>query len=280
MADEGTTAAPSGEPVGTPAPTGTTPAGTTGDQGQPSATAQTTTPQGTGAASGEDTFFDPKDLDTALQPAYKNMQKAFSKKMEAIKASREKIEAYDNFSKDPIGQMQAMAQRMGYKLSRAEAAAAVNEASNGNGAESGKWEPQTWEEVMSKAKEEVLRELSPMFSELQNIKKSNLEKILDDSAPDWREHEDEMVSLLKDHPSLAKDPVKLYRLALPPEVLETRATQAALKKLQAKADSSRVGGTSTTKPAAQSFPDKPVSFNEAVQIAKQQLAEKGMRAPS
>ena len=143
MADEGTTAAPSGEPAGTPAatPTGTTPAGTTDGQGQPSATAQTTTPQGTGAASGEDTFFDPKDLDPALQPAYKNMQKAFSKKMEAIKASREKIDAYDNFSKDPIGQMQAMAQRMGYKLSRAEAAAAVNDASNGDGA--GKWELRT-----------------------------------------------------------------------------------------------------------------------------------------
>ena len=277
MADEGTAAAPSGEPAGTTAAPVTTPAGTTDGQGQPSATAQTTTPQGTGAASGEDTFFDPKELTPELMPAYKSMQKAFSKKMEAIKASREKIDAYDNFSKDPIGQIQAMAQRMGYRLSRAEAAAAVNDATDGDG--SGKWEPQTWDEVMSKAKDEVMRELSPMFSELQNIKKSNLEKILDDSAPDWREHEDEMVALLKEHPTLAKDPVKLYRLALPPEVLETRATQAALKKLQAKADSSRVGGTSTTKAAATTAPDGPVSFNEAVKIAKQQLAEKGMRAP-
>lgn len=272
MADEGTGAL-TGEPAGTA--TATIPQGTGDGEGQPTATDQTTTTSGTGPASGEDTFFDPKELDPSLMPAYKNMQKAFGKKMEEIKTHRQKIEAYDSFSKDPIGQVQAMASRLGYKLSRADAAAVADTAApSGEG-----WEPKTWGEVMARAKEEVMKELSPVFNELQTIKKSNLEKMLDDSAPDWREHEEAMVSLLQEHPTLAKDPVKLYRLALPPEILESRAAQAALKKLQSKAEGSKVGGTSTTKQTTP-MPTGVVTFQEAVEIAKRQLAEKGIRGPS
>lgn len=275
MADEETNAAVTGQPEGTP-DAGTTTKGTEGAKGKSSATAQTTAPQGTDAASGEDTFFDPKELDPSLMPAYKNMQRSYGKKMEEIKAQRQKVEAYDAFSKDPIGQIQAMASRLGYKLTRADAAA-VADAATQSGEQ---WAPQTWGEVMARAKEEVLREISPMLTEIQTLKKSNIEKMLDDAAPDWREHEDEMVKLLGEHPTLAKDPVKLYRMALPPELLETRATQAALKKLQSKADAAKVGGTSTTKSPATVVPDKAVSFNEAVEIAKRQLAEKGLRPPT
>lgn len=274
MADAGTTAAPAGQPDGTPQ--GTTPAGTASGEGQPQATSTTTKPSGTADASGEDTFFDPKDLDPALMPAYKNMQKAFSKKTEALKEHRQKIEAYDQFAKDPLGTIQTYASRLGYKLTQAEAQAVADGAA---AQASGDWQPQTWGEVMAKAKEEVLKELSPVFNELQTMKKSNIEKLLDENAPDWREHEEEMISLLRAHPTLASDPVKLYRLALPPEVLETRATQAALKKLQAKTDASKVGGTSTTKTTPQ-VPDKAMSFNDAVEYAKRQLAEQGIKGPS
>lgn len=276
MAYDGTATALTGQPGGTAA--ATTQTGTGDGQGQPAATAKTTTTSGTGAASGEeDTFFDPKDLPPELMPAYKGMQKAFSKKMEAVSQNRQKVESYDRFMKDPLTEIQAMASRMGYKLTRADAAAIAENATGGNGKD---WEPQTWGEVMQRAKEEVLKELSPVFNELQSIKKSNLERMLDDSAPDWREHEEEMVALLKEHPTLAKDPVKLYRLALPPEILETRATQAALKKLQQKTDASKVGGTSTTKQAPPQMPSGSVSFNEAVEFAKRKLAEQGIRGPS
>jgi hypothetical protein len=280
MADEGTGTVQDGQPAGTAAPAVTTqPAGTSDGTGQPGATSQTTNTSGTGDASGEDTFFDPKDLDPALVPAYKNMQKAFGKKMESIKADRQKIDAYDSFSKDPIGQIQTMAARMGYKLTRADAAA-IADVGGTTQSTSNQWEPKTWDEVMARAKEEVLKDLSPVFAELQTIKKGNLEKILDESAPDWREHEDAMVTLLQEHPTLAKDPVKLYRLALPPEVLESRAAQAALKKLQTKADGARVSGTSTTKQTPSANPTGPISFQEAVEIARRQLAEKGLRGPA
>jgi hypothetical protein len=279
MADEGTATAPTGQ-AAAPADNAATATAPEGGQGQPQATDQTTTPSGTGAASGEDTFFDPRDLDPALQPAYKNMQKAFSKKMEAIAQHRQKIEAYDQFSKDPLGTIQTIASRLGYRLTRAEAAEVAQQAAD---PQTKSWEPQTWDEVMAKAEERaeqrIMGKLSPIFEELQTVKKSSMEKLLDESAPDWREHEEEMIAILREHPTLAKDPVKLYRMALPPEILESRATQAALKKLQAKADSSKVGGTSTTKQQSPAVPDKPLSFNEAVEFAKRQLAEKGLRGP-
>lgn len=278
MADEETSLATTGQSAGTAADA-TTPAGTGGENGQSPATAQTTTTPGTAAASGEDTFFDPTTLDANLVPAYKQMQRAFSKKMEEVKAGRQKIEAYDAFSRDPLGQIQAMASRLGYKLSRADAAAVADAAAG-----SGPWEPQTWDEVMTKAEERsykrVMAEIAPALAEVQTVKRASIERMLDESCPDWRQYEDEMTALLNEHPTLAREPAKLYRLALPPEVLETRATQAALKKLQGKVDASKVGGTSTTKTPAASVPDKAMSFNEAVQYAKARLAEQGMRAPT
>lgn len=254
---------------------GTTEGAPAGGEGQPETTAQTTKPSGTEAASGEaeDTFFDPKDLPPELMPAYKQMQKAFSKKTEIIKANKKKIDAYDQFSKDPVTQLQTMASQMGFRLTRAEAAAAVKD---GEGTTS-EFQPQTWDDVFKKVTDVIMERLSPVLSDVQATKKMNVEKLLDDSCPDWRQYEDEMTVLLQDHPTLAKDPVKLYRLALPPEVLETRATQAALKKLQGKVDASKVGGTSTTKGTETSLPDKPVSFNEAVEIAKKSLAEQGLK---
>jgi hypothetical protein len=275
----GTASTETGKPTSDLNAKGTTEAGTGKADGQPGATDQTTQSSGTEAGKGEEeTFFDPKDLDPALAPAYKQMQKAFTKKMEAIKKDRSKIEAYDAYSKDPVGQMQQMAARMGYKLTRAEAAAAVKEGGDGEtGTE--EWQPKTWNDVFQKATQVIMEKLNPVLADVQATKRMNVEKLLDDSAPDWRQYEDEMTALLADHPTLAKDPVKLYRLALPPEVLETRATQAALKKLQGKVDASRVSGTSTTKATGTALPDKPVSFQEAVEAARKSLAEQGLKPP-
>lgn len=245
--------------------------------GQPQATQQTTV---TGTATDEDTFFDPKELDPALIPAYKSMQKAWSKKTEALKAQRQKIDAYDTYMKDPVWFIQRQAAQMGYKVSRAEVEDSFQ---NTNQAPAGQWEPQTWNEVLMRAEENVMKRLSPALTavdgELQNLKRSSIEKILDESAPDWRQYEDEMLQNLKDHPSLAKDPVKLYRISLPPEIMETRAMQAALRKLQQKAESAKVGGTSTTKQTTAQMPDRHMTFNEAVEHAKTQLAEQGLKAP-
>ena len=46
------------------------------------------------------TFFDPKGLSEELQPAYKQMQAAFTKKTQGIADVRKKSEAFDNLLKD------------------------------------------------------------------------------------------------------------------------------------------------------------------------------------
>ena len=88
-----------------------------------------------------------------------------------------------------------------------------------------------------------------------------------------------MMQNLKTHPTLANDPAKLYMLSVPQEVIESRATQKALQRFEQKGKAAAVSSGSTTnkKPAA------PVreasSFEEAVQFAREQLAEQGLMPP-
>lgn len=279
MAEEGTTGTQTTEGQAASGPETTTAAAPEGDKGQPTGdTAKGTTAKGTPEPS-EDTFFDPASIKgkPELEAAYKNMQRAFSKKMEAIKADRKKIDAYDSFTRDPITNMQNMANRYGFQLTRAEAAKAIqdNQQPSQN--------PQTWDDVYKTAEQRaydrVLQTLSPVINEVQSLRKSNLEKMLDDSCPDWREYEDEMTSTLRQHPTLVSDPVKLYTLSVPPEVLESRATQKALKKLESKVKGTSAGASTTKNKTLGDVPDKKLSFNEAVEFAKNKLREQGITAP-
>lgn len=228
----------------------------------------------------EDLFYDPALIKgkPELEAAHKQMQASYTKRMQALAADRRKIEAFDQFSKDPLTQIQQMASRMGYRLTRAEAAQQMAEQ---NQAAAKDWEPQTWDDVLGRAKqmakEEIMAELQPVFGELQGMRKNTIEKQLSELDPTWHQYEDRMMQNLRSHPTLASDPATLYRLSVPPDVLESRATQAALRKLQAKADSGRVSGTSTTR-AAPPDPGKAMSFSEAVEFAKKQLASQGNRS--
>ena len=283
MADEGTqeTQDIQGQTEGGTEGTQTTAEGTQTVKGESSAgQTQETTSKGTQQAA-EDTFFDPRDIEgkPELQAAYKQMQGAFSKKMEAIKASKQKIEAYDAFAADPVSQLQTMARQYGYSLTRAEAAQQLKETQV-----SGDWEPKSWDEVIQKAEEgayqRLLKENEPMYNEVKNLRKTNLESYLDSNAPDWRTYEDDMMKTLREHPTLVNQPMALYKLAIPENVLQSRATQQALKKMQDKGKSAEVSGASTTtKKLGSRMPDKPVTFDEAVKIAEAQLAEQGIRKP-
>jgi len=283
MADEGTqgTVDIQGQPDAGPQGIETTPEGTPSVEGQPSAgQEQGTTPVEPQAT--EDTFFDPRDIEgkPELQAAYKQMQSAFSKKMEAIKDNRQKIEAYDAFAADPVSQLQTMARQYGYSLTRAEAAQQLQQQQDVNE----NWEPKSWDEVIQKAEERayqrLLQENEPLLAEVKNLRKSNLESYLDTNAPDWRTYEDEMMQTLKAHPTLVNKPMDLYKLAVPDNVLQSRATQQALKKMQEKGKSAAVSGASTTtKKSGNKMPEKPLSFDEAVKYAEAQLAEQGIRKP-
>jgi len=273
----------SDEPTGTSAAEGTTgapPAPAAEPAGQPDgvAEASSTTTAASGSGS-DDTFFDPKDIQDKpeLVSAYKQMQRAFTKKMQSLSEHRSKAEAYDAFNRDPINAMQAMAQRLGYKLTRAEAAQQLAQQQD-----NAPWEPKSWDDVLnrakSEAKQELMRELSPVFSEVTQIKRQSIEKQLTDIDPTWHEYEDRMKENLAAHPSLARDPATLYRISVPQEVLESRAVQKALKKMEDKVKSSSVaGGSTTTKKPPAGMPEKPITFAEAVEIAKARLAQEGVR---
>jgi len=261
---------------------GQTTQGATGaGEGQSEAGAlEGTAQQGTQNQATEETFFDPQSIQDKpeLMAAYKGMQRAFAKKMEGVKGSRQKIEAYDAFAADPVTQIQAMAKRMGYQITRADATQVANVAT-GQGET---WEPKSWDEVLTKAEERAYQRLrnenQPMMDEVQGLRKTNLERFLDDNAPDWRQYEDDMMTTLKSHPSLVNDPLSLYRISVPPEVLESRATQAALKKMKEKGQSAQISGASTTtKETGTGLPNKSLTFDEAVKAAQKELAEKGIR---
>jgi hypothetical protein len=238
-----------------------------GSEGQPTVE---TTPQGTQ----EQTFFDPKTVPDELLPAYKNMQRAFSKKMEEASANKQKVEAYDAFTADPVGQMQRYAQQYGYQLTRAEAAQQLQNQENQN------WEPQSWDEVLGRAKDmatqELMEKFGPVLQEVQSIKKTSIERELSEIDPTWQQYEGDMKQLMQTHPTLANDAVLLYKMAVPEEVAQSRATQAALAKLEAKGKSAQVSGGSTTNKHPETTPNKAMSFDDAVKFARKQMAEDGI----
>jgi hypothetical protein len=225
----------------------------------------------------ETTFFDPKEIPPELQPAYKQMQRAFTKKTQEIAKARGKVEAYDAFERDPVGSLQRIAGQMGYSLSRAEAKALQDQQSKGD--DLSDWQPQTWQEVLVKAEERAVARIrqeqqgqfEPVLNEIKGLRRNQIEKVLDDEVPEWRQYEDEMSTLLQDHPSLIKDPVRLARLAIPDEVWQSKAMQAAMKRLQSKTSSAQTSSGSTTRQEPSAKPKGNMTFQQAYEQAKKQL---------
>lgn len=236
--------------------------GTTGEalqnEGEQSASTQTT------QVGSDDTFFDPNDLPDELIPAYKQMQASYTKKMQNISGNKEKLEAYDAFAADPIGTLQKLSQQYGYQMVQGSK-------------EQTEWQPQSWDEVMAKAKQEALKELAPVIGDLR---KSNMETRLDKDYPDWRQYEDEMVNIVTKHPTLAQDPDMLYHMALPKKVIEGRAMKQALAKVNGQSQAAQVSGKSTTNKSPNQKPTGSLSLDEAVKYAKAELAKKGIRPPA
>lgn len=237
----------------------------------PQETAPATVTPEVGQATAEDSFFDVTALAPELMPAYKQMQAAYTKKTQAIAANRRKLEEYDRFMSDPRNNLVALARQYGVDLGQPPAKETLDN-----------WQPQTWQEVMDKAKEEARNEvmkdlaphLNPLYEEFSQLKRSHTEKLLDDNVPEWRQYEDGMTDLLTKHPTLANDPVTLAELAIPKEVRESKAMQAALKKLQSKASATEVSGASNTKASEQPAPTGRPTFAQAVELAKARLRGK------
>jgi hypothetical protein len=274
------------------------------DSGQPeTGTAKQTTDTGTKAAEGkpststgeqktsnetDDLLYDPIEYEhvtSKLDPEVKkqidafkkNLQSDYSKKTLAIKTQKDKLAMVDAFQRDPVKFTKDLARRMGLQV--------VNQnEQNQSQSEFDNWEPQTWKEVVQKISSEIQKgqqgRRDPLEEEVIALKKTNIEQFLDKNVPDWRDYEDHMIENIKQHPSLVNDPIKLYRLSVPEEVLETKAYKKAIEKMQDKVKSAQVGGASkTNKESQEEGFNKARTFEEAVEFARKKIAKDGIRPP-
>lgn len=227
-----------------------------------------TTGNGPGAVA-EESFFDPRSIDgkPELQSAYKQMQGEFTKRMQKFRERDGDLQLVDRFRSNPHDVMQQMAQQYGYQI--------VQRGQD----QKEDWNPQSWDDVMAKAKQEVLKEMKPVFDEVKSLKKQTIEQQLDSKFADWRTYEDAMMEKLRSHPSLVNDPDALYRLAVPANVWEARATKAAMEKLKGATDHAQISGGATHKQTT-TAPTGKLTFDQAVHAAKAALAGKGLRAPT
>lgn len=238
-----------------------------------------------GEGAEEPTFFDPRTVPEELMPAYKQMQGAFTKRTKELAGQRQKVEAYDAFMNDPTANLQRMASQYGMHLVPVGQTPNAPVAQGTQATEAGipaDWQPNSWGEVFQKAAEyvrpqierEMMQRMNPVFQNVQRVTASQIEHQLDQIDSQWRVYEDDMMSTLRDHPTLVNDVSKLYRLSVPEDVHRSRAVQDALKQVEKRGLASKTHGKSTvqSKPA----PRKIESFHDAVQAAKQQLTEQGI----
>ena len=236
----------------------------------------------------------PPEQQSILRPHYekirKELQGGFTKKAQQIAKMRQdysqKIQAYDQFMSNPVENIMRMGQQYGLNLTPAQAQqVAASQQQTGVGPD---WTPNTWEEVFSKSGEYVqptieklLREqLTPyqqkialLEQELADVRTTRVKKQLEQIDPNWQMYEDEMRQVLERHPTLANDIPELYKLAVPQEVLESKATQAALKRYEEKIQAAKIESSGSTKQSGPAKPGK-MTFEEAFQAAKRQTGRK------
>jgi hypothetical protein len=221
-----------------------------------------------------ESFFDPKTIEgkPELQAAYRQMQGEFTKRLQGVQSHQSKIDAYDAFERDPQGTIERLSKQYGYDF--------VQSDPNQDGDSK---PPKTWDDVYAIAEERALiklrKEFAPLTNEVQDLKRKGVESQLDATHPDWRTYEGRMVDTLKAHPSMANDPDALYRMSLPPELLEQRATKAALAKLKGEGASSEVSGNQTTSITTTTEPTGRLTIDQAVKFAREKLAAQGIKRP-
>jgi len=250
-------------------PTGTTANAPGGSNGASVSSAQTT---GNGPdAAAIESFFDPASIagKPELEAAYKQMQGSYTKRMQEFSKHRPKIDAYDNFERNPVGTMQQLAAQYGYQLVQR----GQDQTPDQNF--------QSWDDVKKHFFDEFKKEhLNPVVNEVKTLKKQSIESHLDSKFSDWRTYEPEMMEKLREHPSLVNDPDTLYRISVPQEVWEARATKAAMQKLKGATEHAQVAGGSSTAKQTSQAPTGKLSFDQAVEVARQKIRQLGLRAPA
>ena len=226
------------------------------------------------AAGDVESFFDPKSIEgkPELELLAKQLQGDYTKKMMGISENQTKIDAYNAFEADPLGYTQKLAAQYGWSLLEGGA-------DQGNG----EFSPNTWADVekhfLDKARSLLQKENQPLLTEVQNLKRQNVETQLDRDHSDWRTYESEMKEMLARHPTLVNDTDALYAMSVPKGLMEQRATAAALAKIKGGTDHAEIGGNKTTSIPTTDKPTKVLTFGESVVFAKATLEKAGHTLP-
>ena len=229
---------------------------------------------GNGTDQDGESFFDYESIKgkPELEAAYKSMQSSWTKGKQQFAAGRDKISQYDNFMANPVETMKQLASQYGYQMVQGDV-----KSEDGKPQSFNNWEEVT-EYMTKRAEDSLMAKMNPMLSEVQNMKKQNIETMLDNNYPDWRVYEDGMMDHLRSHPTLVNNPELLYQMSVPPEVLEARAYKKAMQKMKGTTDGAITQGHSSTTQQQVSKP-KARNFEEAVQFAKQHLQSQGLSRP-
>ena len=230
----------------------------------------------------EPAFFDRKEWEASLEGVddpdrvahLRSLEKMllgqWTQKTQALSGERMKVEAYDAFmtqvERDPQGAVRDLQQQLG--LTPQQATAVVEEAQ-------GEKEYNTWPEVFADIKTEVMaemrRELQPVMDATHRQTTQQVEASFDAIDPDWRMYEDDIKSNLSKYPGLASNIGDLYRLSVPSEVQEQKATKEALRKLEAQTKAAAPAAPTATRSKGSTQPTGPLSFHESYEKAKRDL---------
>lgn len=197
------------------------------------------------------------------------MQGEFTRRNQKFSSRAQDLQLVDQFRANPTAVLQQLATQYGLRILQ-----------SGQEETPKDWNPQSWDDVKKHFFDEFKKEqLAPIESEVRNLKKQNIEQQLTANHPDWRTYEEPMMETLRKHPTLVNDPDTLYRMSVPANVLEARATAAALAKLKGATENAQVSG-GTVRAATSSEPTGKLTFNQAVDVARKRLAARGLTAPA
>ena len=266
----------------TPATEDTTPVEPDGQPTEPDSQAATADADPT-TTEPEDTFtqtFDPESIKDSpeLQKAFKQMQGDYTRKTSEISGIKKYAPLIESFQNDPVGTLQKLNQQYGI---------GQEPAPDNQGPDFENFDPQNWGDVVSALKQAIMPELSqsigqkyqPVYDKVQEMTKTDIETKLDKVDPEWRNYQANMQAVLQHHPTMVNDVKTLYRMSVPQDQWEAKATQAALKKLKSAADGSRVSGASQTKTVPSDGPKRGATWEESIAYAKADMARNGIVKP-
>lgn len=224
----------------------------------------------------------PDEVKTQIEPYYKQMQADYTRKTQRLskkeKEYLQKVQAYDQFTSNPVQNLAQLAQQYGYSMTPV---GAQPQQQKQQPAVTPDWTPNTWEDVFGKSAEflkpqfeQMLQEaVNPYQQEINYLKQQlgtyqadKVEAQFNQIDPEWRQYEDDMRDLLMEHPTLAKDPKKLFKLVIPEEKLKTKYYQEALKDLEKRTQAAKIessGRSQPTKPQAPKFNSFDDAFKDA-----------------